>query len=578
MRSQESPDSDQKRGRGRQMINDKMFSFEQLEFRPQWQFADNRSGVYYRNGVIPGTLLYSSLGGSIRLDDVQQVEPCLNLVFAEAGLSNSEYVRIVDYSGVRTASIRARKHYAQILKRLNQEYNCRPKVTYICGASILIRAALQLFAAFVKQSFVFVDSVEQAFAELNQTDERSTRDAEEEVKVHPEDIRTFAAMCGALLWDEQREEAEQKAGLPPDHPLYEAAKMVAVVRDDLNQLRRGDKEQQKENETFIAKIQRLNTELQEQQQQTEEKHKILLSMMEDAEEARSEALAASERHQASEKFLRDVLESIQDGVSVLSPDLTIRHVNSTMNTWYADQLPLEGQKCFQAYHGADRPCDPCPTLRCLESGQTENDVVPGPPGSEHEWLELPSFPMKNDTTGQTEGVIEFVRDVTSRFRAEEQLRTLHRAVEQGSSTIVITDTDGSIEYANPQFETITGYTLQEAKGQNPRILKSGKHPPEFYEELWTTITSGRVWRGELINKKKDDTLYWESACISPVFDGQGNITHYVAIKEDVTDRKRKEEELRQINEQLEQQTAFANSMAAEAEMANLAKSEFLANN
>jgi PAS domain S-box-containing protein len=141
------------------------------------------------------------------------------------------------------------------------------------------------------------------------------------------------------------------------------------------------------------------------------------------------------------------------------------------------------------------------------------------------------------------------RDLSDQKRVEEQLRTLHRAVEQSSSTIVITDPDGKIEYGNPQFETTTGYTLEEAYGQNPSVLKSGQQSPEFYAELWETISSGRVWRGEFLNKRKDGSLYWEAACISPVFDAQGRITQYVAVKDDVSARKRAEEQLRTASEQ-----------------------------
>jgi PAS domain-containing protein len=94
-----------------------------------------------------------------------------------------------------------------------------------------------------------------------------------------------------------------------------------------------------------------------------------------------------------EHFLNNIFESVQDGISVLKPDLTIRHVNGVMNEWYKENLPLEGKKCYEVYRNADKPCDPCPTLRCLESGKTEWNVVPGLPGSPVECIELFSYPM-----------------------------------------------------------------------------------------------------------------------------------------------------------------------------------------
>ncbi len=126
------------------------------------------------------------------------------------------------------------------------------------------------------------------------------------------------------------------------------------------------------------------------------------------------------------------------------------------------------------------------------------------------------------------------RDVTERKQAEEQLVLLATAVEQSAEIIIITNTDGTIQYVNPAFERITGYSREEAIGQNPRILKSGEHDQKFYENLWDTLKKGEVWSGRFKNKKKDGTLYEEDATISPVRDASGNIINYVAVKRDVT--------------------------------------------
>ncbi len=135
-------------------------------------------------------------------------------------------------------------------------------------------------------------------------------------------------------------------------------------------------------------------------------------------------------------------------------------------------------------------------------------------------------------------------DITDRKKAEEELKKLSRAVEQSPTSVVITDPQGNIEYVNPKFCEITGYTLEEALGQNPRVLKSGENPPELYRDLWETIAGGGEWRGELLNRKKNGELYWEAASISPVISAGGSITHFLAVKEDITERKRAEEKLR----------------------------------
>jgi two-component system sensor histidine kinase/response regulator len=136
------------------------------------------------------------------------------------------------------------------------------------------------------------------------------------------------------------------------------------------------------------------------------------------------------------------------------------------------------------------------------------------------------------------------KEIIDRQLAEVQLRKLTTAVEQSSTVIVITDLKGNIEYVNPKFCDLTGYTSSEAIGQNPRILKSGEMSAEAYRLLWETITQGRVWRGEFHNRTKDGRLYWEYASISPVRDEEHHITHYIAVKEDISLRKDAEESLR----------------------------------
>jgi PAS domain S-box-containing protein len=143
----------------------------------------------------------------------------------------------------------------------------------------------------------------------------------------------------------------------------------------------------------------------------------------------------------------------------------------------------------------------------------------------------------------------------ARDKAEKisnDLRKYFRAIEQSGNTIVITDTNGNIEYANPRFETSTGYTIAEAAGKNPRVLKSGKQPTEYYSQLWKTISEGRIWTGEFLNKRKDGSLYWESATIAPVLDQNGQITNYVAIKEDITARRQAETQLQKLSQAVEQ--------------------------
>lgn len=168
------------------------------------------------------------------------------------------------------------------------------------------------------------------------------------------------------------------------------------------------------------------------------------------------------------------------------------------------------------------------------------ETVPTPDGILRNWLVF-KFPVKDRSGRRYLGGVAI--DVTERKYAEEELRKLSRAVEHSSNTIVITDIRGRIEYVNPKFTQLTSYTAEEALGQNPRILKSGKTSLEEYVQLWKTITSGGEWQGEFCNIKKNGESYWEQASISPVKNEEGEITHFIAIKEDITRRKQAERRL-----------------------------------
>jgi PAS domain S-box-containing protein len=157
---------------------------------------------------------------------------------------------------------------------------------------------------------------------------------------------------------------------------------------------------------------------------------------------------------------------------------------------------------------------------------------------------------------------EMHNDELHRLMYVNKLDMLSRAIEQSPVTIVITDINGTIEYVNPHFTKLTGFTAEEAIGQNPRILKSGRTPPDVYTDLWETIVSGETWEGDVVNKSKDGSLFWEHTSISALRNDKGVITHFLAIKEDITEKKHILEQLTIAKEQ--------------AEMANRAKSSFLA--
>jgi PAS domain S-box-containing protein len=157
-----------------------------------------------------------------------------------------------------------------------------------------------------------------------------------------------------------------------------------------------------------------------------------------------------------------------------------------------------------------------------------------------------------DENGNLEKFIGFLLDITEQKLANEKVKQLSQAVEQSPVTIVITDIEGNIDYVNSKGQDITGYTREELLGQNPRVLSTGKTSNEEYKILWDTIKAGNEWKGEFHNKKKNGDLYWESATISPIKNLKGEITNFLAIKEDITERKLVEAELIAAKEKAEE--------------------------
>ena len=177
------------------------------------------------------------------------------------------------------------------------------------------------------------------------------------------------------------------------------------------------------------------------------------------------------------------------------------------------------------------------------------------------WLNVSGTPI-GDKSGKVIGSVGFLSDITERKRAEEEVIKISQAIKQSPVTVVITDIKGDIEYVNPKFVEVTGYRPEEVIGSNPRVLKSGEKTSEEYKDLWDTILKGNDWIGEFHNKKKNGELYWEKASISPVKNSEGKITHFLAVKEDVTEKKLKEEELIKAKEKAEESERLKSSFLA----------------
>jgi PAS domain S-box-containing protein len=251
---------------------------------------------------------------------------------------------------------------------------------------------------------------------------------------------------------------------------------------------------------------------------------------------------ALEELRESEERYRTLVENIKLGITLIDADYNIAMVNTAVGAMFNKTASeLIGKKCYREFEKRKKVCVHCPGTRAMTTGLSQEVDTEGVlnDGSRFQ-VRIQAFPSFG-IDGKASGFIEVVEDISENKKVEEQINKLSHAVEQSPTAIVVTDTTGNIEYVNPQFTRLTGYSSEEVLGKNPRFLKSGEQPTEFYQQLWDTINSGKVWHGEFHNKKKNGELYWESASISPIMDGKGTITHFVSIKEDITNRKKTEE-------------------------------------
>ena len=276
----------------------------------------------------------------------------------------------------------------------------------------------------------------------------------------------------------------------------------------------------------------------------------------------TEAKRLTNQLKASEEQHRALFESMELGVLYVGEDGTLLDVNpaaSRILEQTAEALKgmnlLRGSLRIVREDGSPRPDEERPAFIALRTGRPVLGVVEGVDfgiGRGVRWLSFSAVPLQRSGSDRPDRVFVIFEDITERRRAEVQIRKLSQVVEQSPMSVVITDLSGAIEYVNQHFTAVTGYTLADLRGQNPRVMKSGLTSPAVFTELWRTISAGEAWRGEIINKKKSGELHTELVVVTPVKDAQGRPSHFVALKEDISERKRTEERLRKLSRAIEQ--------------------------
>jgi len=255
----------------------------------------------------------------------------------------------------------------------------------------------------------------------------------------------------------------------------------------------------------------------------------------------------------SEERFRTIFEAEPECVKILDPDTTL----VTMNPAGLAMIEVEsldmvkGQSVLPIIDEEFREDFRMLTDKVCQKGQSGmlEFRITGLKGTPR-WLETHAVPLRN-SNGEIAGLLGVTRDITEQVHAQAELKKLGAAVQQSPACVVITDIEGNIEYVNPKFTNLTGYSMEEVLGENPSILQGSETPKEIYEELWETILAGKEWRGEFHNKKKNGELYWEDAVISAIKNDKGEIVHFLAVKEDITERKKSEQVLREREAELQ---------------------------
>ncbi len=251
-------------------------------------------------------------------------------------------------------------------------------------------------------------------------------------------------------------------------------------------------------------------------------------------------------------FLTSVLESVQDSICVLNPDLTIRYSNKLQQKLCKENTSLARKKCFEVFQNRTDPCDNCPALKCIKSGKIEKDILPGPPCSPFEFVDVTAHPIKDSDTGEITGVVEIMHDIIEQKKAEEALRESehkYRGLIEGLDDTIyrMTLPEGRYEYFSPSVEEVFGYTSEEFIN-NPLLIQSIIHPDsaEYFKEKWKELLEEKIpetYEYKIIDSEGNER--WIVQSNKAIYDDSGRINAIEGLCRNITEKKKAEEVLRQ---------------------------------
>ena len=265
--------------------------------------------------------------------------------------------------------------------------------------------------------------------------------------------------------------------------------------------------------------------------------------------------------------LRVVLNSLTDGVIVADMNGEFLFFNpaaerilgiGSRDIAQANWTSVYG--CYRTDRVTPYPTEQLPLARAIRGEEVidEHIFIRNPERSNGIWISISASPLRDKNILICGGIMIF-RDITKNKKQKEKLERFASGIDQTADSVVITNLQGVIEYVNPAFEATSGYKRDEVLGKTPRILNSGKHAKTFYKNLWKTITSGRHYRGTIINKKKNGELYWSDQSITPLKDHNGNLESYVSVLKDITELRKQQDQEFQLNIAREIQQFYYNA-------------------
>ncbi|MCK5147652.1 response regulator [bacterium] len=487
-----------------------MLCFTNIQFKPEWEYNNPETGFGYKSGVIPGELFFSTLQGNINITDTEIAAETLTYVYETGCLKDTSPIRIADYTGVKKSSLAARKYYAKTINELNTKYNSQPRITYICGANLVTRSSLRVFAAFVKQHFIFVDSVEDAFRHIQSTIENDDF-SKMEITVSQKDINEINNLCGNLLWEGVEPEVCENI-ISPGNPLSQLGETLTVVKTDIIELRENDERQARTLKDVFEAIQTGVIII------DAVTHEIVFV------NAAAAVMVQTSPEAMTGKLCHNFICPAQKGNCPIT--------DQGMSSENAERVLLrsDGSKCpvlksVKLFEYQGRSCLLETFIDITDIKQIEIERENNLSALEQNKVMLLS--MMEDT--------EAARAET--MKANKHLMQIQAAIDASGDAIGIATADGQHIYQNETFTRMFGYKIEDFKTLQPSAVWANSR---MAGKVFKILMAGGNWDGEIEMLSWDGSRFPVHLRANAVKDNKGAVINLIGVHTDITERKERE--------------------------------------